>query len=395
MARTWLLLAIIIVATGTVCAAEAFKGEDIFPPQGKHVHGSSIIECPNGDLLACWFQGSGERSADDVVINGARLKKGATAWTPVFLMADTPGFPDCNPVLFVDRRERLWLFWVPVLAHRWECCQLKYKRSEDYAGEGVPKWSWQDVIILDPGEDFPKAIERGFDALHVEEGMWGEYAPPYRRMVAEAARDPYKRQTGWMTRIHPLVLPSGRILLPLYSDGFNLSLVAISDDDGQNWRASGAIVGLGPTQPTLVRKHDGTILAYLRDEGGEPGRVQLSISHDDGQTWSAAIDTDIPNPGSSLEVIRLNDGAWLMIHNDTENGRHRIAASLSDDEGATWKWKRTIESAERGKGSFAYPSAIQSRDGNIHVTYSWNINEQKTIRHCSMSEEWVKKGEQQ
>ncbi|MHC4074033.1 MAG: exo-alpha-sialidase, partial [Planctomycetota bacterium] len=38
----------------------------IFPLQGKHVHSSSIVECPNGDLLACWFHGSGERTADDV-----------------------------------------------------------------------------------------------------------------------------------------------------------------------------------------------------------------------------------------------------------------------------------------------------------------------------------------
>lgn len=49
----------------------------IFPLQEKHVHSSSIVECPNGDLLACWFHGSGERTADDVVIRGARLKKGS------------------------------------------------------------------------------------------------------------------------------------------------------------------------------------------------------------------------------------------------------------------------------------------------------------------------------
>jgi hypothetical protein len=41
-----------------------------------------------------------------------------------------------------------------------------------------------------------------------------------------------------MTRTHPLILPSGRMLVPLYSDGFNASLMAISDDDGQTWRAS-------------------------------------------------------------------------------------------------------------------------------------------------------------
>ena len=84
-------------------AQSEIRYNPIFPLQGKHVHSSSIVECPNGDLLACWFHGSGERTADDVVVQGARLKKGSKKWSPVFLMADTPHFPDCNPVLFVDQ----------------------------------------------------------------------------------------------------------------------------------------------------------------------------------------------------------------------------------------------------------------------------------------------------
>ena len=33
--------------------------ELIFPYQSEHVHGSSIVLLPNGDMLAAWFQGSG------------------------------------------------------------------------------------------------------------------------------------------------------------------------------------------------------------------------------------------------------------------------------------------------------------------------------------------------
>lgn len=81
----------------------------IFTPQLEHAHGSSVVALPNGDLLACWFQGSGERTADDVRIMGARLEKGKTSWGVPFLMADTPGLPDCNPVLFLNRSEKLFL----------------------------------------------------------------------------------------------------------------------------------------------------------------------------------------------------------------------------------------------------------------------------------------------
>lgn len=101
----------------SAAAAPQFAVKPIFPPQEKHVHSSSIVECPNGDLLVAWFHGSGERTANDVVIQGARKKAGAAAWSPVFLMADTQDLPDCNPVLFIDAKERLWLFWVPVVAN--------------------------------------------------------------------------------------------------------------------------------------------------------------------------------------------------------------------------------------------------------------------------------------
>ncbi len=382
-------LAVVILGCAIAGAEAVFRSENIFPLQGKHVHGSSIVQCPNGDFLACWFQGSGERSADDVKVNGARLKKGGREWSPIFEMADTPGFPDCNPVLFIDSKDKLWMFWIAVLAHRWECCMLKYRTATEYQHAGPPRWAWQEVMQLEPGEAFAKTLKDKFDELKVDEGMWAEYAPPYTRLLLEAAKDPYKRQTGWMTRIHPLVLPTGRILLPLYSDGFNACLTAISDDGGKNWRASLPMVGLAPEQPTLVRKKDGTIVAYLRDAGTK-ARVLSCTSKDDGESWSVALSTDIPNPGSSLEVIALKSGNWVMIFNDTEEGRHRLAAALSDDEGATWKWKRHLERSDTGEESFAYPSVIQAKDGLIHMTYSYSSKPGNSIRHAAVNEEWIK-----
>lgn len=383
-------LTFMMFTCGAVAAGPAYRGELIFPPQPKHCHGSSIIQCPNGDLLACWFFGSGERSANDVMVQGARLKKGQTTWSPVFIMADTPDVPDCNPVLFRDDQDRLWLFWIVVVANRWENSLLKYRRAEQYQGQGPPKWSWQDVLVLGPGPDFSEALEKGFKELGIEQACWGEYAPPYEEMLVEAAKDAYKRQRGWMTRIHPVVLPSGRYLLPLYSDGFNVSLAAYSDDAGESWQVSAPIIGEGPIQPSFVRKQDGTLVAYMRDSGGPPQRVLISNSRDDGATWSLAVDTDIPNPSSSLEVVALKDGRWVMVCNDTEEGRHRLAAMLSDDEGQSWKWKRYIEN---GDGSYAYPSVIQTRDGMIHATYSHRDKTGASIKHVAFNAEWITAGD--
>jgi len=370
-----------------------FKSRLIFPPQSKHVHSSSIVECPNGDLLTVWFHGSGERTANDVVIQGSRLTKGAEAWGDVFVAADTPGLPDCNPVVFLDGRQRLWLAWVAVRVNRWEQSLLKYRISTDYEGSGPPRWQWQEVILLQPGDDFPEQLRKGFKQSGYEQRMWAEYAKPYDELLVEAAADPAKRDIGWMTRAKPLRIAegphAGRLLLPLYSDGFNISLIAISDDDGDNWRPSKPLVGLGNNQPALARRQDGTIVAFMRDDGELPGRVLVRESKDDGETWSVARDTDLPNPGSSLALVKLSDGRWLMVLNDTQEGRHQLAAIASADEGRTWAEKKYLDKSPAGQSEFSYPTAIQARNGRVHVTYTHRVKDGKSIKHVEFDPAWL------
>jgi predicted neuraminidase len=200
---------------------------------------------------------------------------------------------------------------------------------------------------------------------------------------------------GWFTRTHPQELPSGRILVPMYSDGYSYGIMAISDDGGYTWSASEPIVGAGCIQPSVVRKKDGTLVAYLRDNGPPPKRVHISYSKDDGVSWTLARDTEIPNPGTSIEVIRLRDGNWLGVYNDLERGRYSLVAALSDDEGATWNWKRHLDGdpAKQMNSQFHYPSVIQAKDGAIHVTYSYFVPEGKSIKHARLNEDWIKAGD--
>ncbi|HGE72423.1 TPA: hypothetical protein ENX78_16400, partial [Candidatus Poribacteria bacterium] len=107
-----------------------YRSIPIFPYIKKHAHASTIVELSNGDLLSAWFQGSGERQADDVLIMGSRLRKGKSEWSKRFVMADVPGFPDINPVLFFDTQDRLWLVWYTVIAHQWDTSLLMYRISK-------------------------------------------------------------------------------------------------------------------------------------------------------------------------------------------------------------------------------------------------------------------------
>jgi hypothetical protein len=216
----------LILALVSAVAAPLYKGELIFPLETWHNHSSSVVELPNGDLLVCWFHGSGERTADDVKIEGARWSKRTGKWSERFTMADTLGFPDTNPTMFIDSRQRLFFLWPVIIAHQWETALMKYRISTDYQqASGPPKWEHQDNIILIP-KDIAAKTREVFEKDKGKEGRTGEYATK----IIEHAGDMYFSRMGWFTRTHPIQLASGRILVPMYSDGYSFGIMAISDD---------------------------------------------------------------------------------------------------------------------------------------------------------------------
>ena len=100
-------------------------------------------------------------------------------------------------------------------------------------------------------------------------------------------------------------------------------------------------------------------------ENGPLRRIRISESKDDGLTWGPVGVTEMPNPGSGLDGVRLADGHWVLIYNDSTRGRNSLAVSLSDDEGKTWKWTRHLE--KHASGSYHYPAIIEGKDGTIHA----------------------------
>lgn len=377
-----LLMSGLLVVCGYPTAAQqaTIHSVSVFPLQHQHVHGSSLVQLPDDGFLMAWFQGSGERTADDVRIMGARLKKGDKNWSQPFELADTPHLPDCNPVVFMVGN-RLFLVWIAVQANKWEHSILRVRSTVAHGGDGAPEWQWQDNILLKPDEHFPNEVEAKLRELPPLQTGWAEYAPQYDKLIVEASHDITKRSTGWMTRIKPIISATGKLLLPLYSDGFNLSMLAISTDKGKSWLPSSPIVGRGPIQPALAQRKDGSIVAYMRDSGDAPTRVQISESYDGGTSWTVAQKTDIPN-GASVDVVVLDDGRWAMLGNDVDDGRYRLSLYFSSDEGRTWPIRYPIENDTTRSGRFSYPSLIQARDGLLHMSYSFHVHaEEKTINH--------------
>jgi predicted neuraminidase len=397
-----------VATAGAPRAADApfLTSELIFPLEHWHNHASMVVELPGGGLIVCWFHGSGEREADDVVIRGARLTKGNKLWSPPFLLADTPGYPDTNATMFLDPKRRLWLMWPTILANEWHTALMKYKIASNYGGDGAPLWAITDVLHVTPGEEFAQTVNREVDRM-LTSAPQNEQAAAYAKRTKTNAADKLFRRLGWMTRAHPYVLDGTRLIVPLYSDGFSFSLMAISDDWGATWKTSTPLVGRGNIQPSIAKTKDGTLVAYMRDNGPPPKRLMISRSTDRGDTWSTVEDTELPNPGAGAEVLVLRSGNWAIIYNDLERGRYSLAVSLSDDEGRSWRWTRHLErdppsTDERQLGQYHYPSIIQAADGTLHATYSFFAPAasvtpdqekrlpRKSIKHAHFNEAWIK-----
>ena len=118
-----------------------------------------------------------------------------------------------------------------------------------------------------------------------------------------------------------------------------------------------------------------------------PRGIRTSTSKDEGLTWGPVVATDLPNPGSGLDGVRLANGHWLLVYNDTIIHRNSLLVSISTDEGKTWKSNRHLEKGN--SGSYHYPSVIQARDGTIHVVYSYFVKGGKSMKHAAFSEDWV------
>ena len=183
--------------------AAFITSELIFPLEHWHNHASMIVEAPNGDLLVCWFHGSGERTADDVEIRGARLRKGARTWSPPFVLADTPGYPDTNPTMFIDPKQRLWLLWPTILANEWHTALMKYRMSSAYGGDGAPRWDVSEVLHVTAGDEFKTTVDRELERL-VGTDQLDDRRRQYVEKLRSDAGDKLARRLGWMTRAHPL-----------------------------------------------------------------------------------------------------------------------------------------------------------------------------------------------
>jgi len=304
--------------------APLVKSEFIFTQAPfEQCHASTIVELPDGSLLAAWFGGAHEGDAS-VKIWGSRCVSGS--WSAPEVLADDGGTPCWNPVLFRDRHDRIWLFY------KHGSSPKTWKGAYRTSADGV---AWSAAEDLPPGFLGP-------------------------------------------TKNKPVTLAGGNIVAgSSVETPFSwICWTEISSDDGKTWRRTG---------PISVPWHPhGVIQPALWSSGGEHlkmlvrsslGRIYEATSDDGGETWSDARPTALPNPNSGIDAVRMKDGDIALAYNRTTTGRSPLDIAFSRDNAATW-WKTLT--LEDKPGEYSYPAIIQTHDGLLHITYTW---QRRRIKH--------------
>jgi predicted neuraminidase len=322
-------------------------------------HASTIAETPRDGLVAAWFGGSAE-SHPDVAIYSARREGGR--WTPSRpaadgVQADGVRFACWNPVLFQPRSGPLLLF---------------YK-----VGPSPERW-WG---MLKTSEDGGRS--------------WGQ-----ARRLPAGILGPIKNK--------PIQLADGTILCGSSAEQIGGAVWRVhlesTADLGRTWRVVGPLEagGFNSIQPSILTYADGRLQLLCRSQ---EMTLTTSWSTDQGRSWTPLAASGLFNANSGSDAVSLSDGRQLLVYNPRSAGRggpsspkaealgggeplvagaHKdwgvrwpLVVSVSRD-GRHWTGALTLEDKPCRFG-YAYPAVIQTRDGLVHVTYTWNREKIKHI----------------
>ncbi|MBK0370902.1 sialidase family protein [Flavobacterium agrisoli] len=302
-------------------------------------HSVTIVEATNGDLVSAWFGGKHERNPD-VCIYVAIKPKGSDKFNEAIqvadgVMPDGKRFPTWNPVLYQIPNGDLMLFY-----------KIGPKPSEWW---GVLKRSSDDGKTWSEAEKMP-------------DGFLG----------------PIKNK--------PVLLSNGTLLLPSSTEGNGWHLRMESTPDfGKTWVMGDTISRgkqkINAIQPSILFHKDGSIQAIGRTRNRA---VFSTFSKDNGKTWSDLELIGLPQNNSGTDAVTLQNGKHVLVYNhvlppgnETKGPRTPLNVSVSDD-GINWKAALVLEDSNISQ--YSYPSIIQSKDGMVHIVYTWRRQKLKYVK---------------
>jgi predicted neuraminidase len=315
------------------------KEELIFEnPPFAQCHASTILEVSPGKRMVAYFAGAHEGNRD-VGIWLSVEERGK--WKAPVLVADgiinyTLRYPCWNPVLFKAKEGKTFLF---------------YK-----VGPNPREWWGMVKTSLDNGNTWSAPVK-------LPDGILG----------------PIKNK--------PVQLDDGTILCPSSTEtGENWKVhIEKTTDLGNTWQ----LIPVDPgteyhvIQPSILQYGKNRLQILCRSKHD---RVIEAFSNDNGKTWSPLSKTGILNPNSGTDAITLKNGWQLLVYNPTvrgkewSNGRGKLHVAVSKD-GKKWSDIAVLENGHEEE--YSYPAVIQSADGLVHITYTYD---RKNIKHVVLKQ---------
>jgi len=324
-----------------------------------HNHDPAIVECPNGDLLACWYTCHDEhgRELGDAA---SRLRYGSDQWEEASLFFYTPDRNNHAPALWFDDKKTIYHFTGVSAAKSRSRSAIMMRTSSDSGA------SWSAPRLIVP--EFTRGHLPSEPVFRMHDGT-----------IVFAIDGP---DTLWMSR-----------------------------DEGKTWfNPGGDIPGI---HAGVTQLSDGTIFAFSRGHAVD-GKLPISISKDGGKTFTSYAGEFPPvGGGQRLALLKLRSGELFLASYNNEGGKgifikdatgsereiRGLYAALSLDDGKTWPYKRlvtddgparTIECTDgaaitmsgRSSEYRGYLSACQGLDGLIHIISSRN--------HYAFNVKWLK-----
>ncbi len=295
-------------------------------------HASTIVETNDG-LLAAWFGGTHEKHPD-VGIWLSRFENGK--WSAPVEVANG-----------IQHKDLRYPTWNPVLYNTGKEIKLFYKE-----GPNCSDW-WGEVISSqDNGKTWSVPIR-------LPEEIWG----------------PIKNK--------PVLLKTGELLCPSSTelDGWQVHF-EITPDMGKTWERTKSLNDghkIGAIQPTILMHKNGKLQALCRSK---TKMILSTWSEDNGRTWTELKETSLPNPNSGIDAVTLKNGKHVLVYNQIKpsedwGDRNVFNVAVSND-GENWEAAVVLENDPDKDAEYSYPAVIQTTDGMIHITYTWN---RKQIKH--------------
>ena len=335
-----LLLTCYLVVNGQSKWTKVSEGLLFEEPPFRNCHASTLVETKSGEIEVACFGGSQEGKKDVAIWAGRISASGKVDPKEVAngFTSDTLRYPCWNPVLFKKKNGEIALF---------------YK-----VGPNPREW-W------------------GMYKLSKDDGLTWSVA----NRLPEGILGPIKNK--------PVELKNGTVLCPSsveLKNGHWKAHIEKTDENFSKWVSIPIDTGskLDVIQPSVLFYGGKKLQVLCRSK---QGNVVQAWSNNNGQSWSELSKAELLNPNSGTDAVTLRDGKQLIVYNpdvpgkEWYNGRANLRVAVSSDG---VHWQDVMELEHGTKEEYSYPTVIQSKDGLVHITYTYD---RKNIKHVIIKEE--------